>query len=433
MNEGLAAGSPLCTLRISIADMISLNVRTKGIKNLQLPQVLHQSLPEKAMTLMATLPHGSFAVSIPGENSRRRGYPIRKNLPQSPDGFVIAYSRKPNGRYEADAVHYQNKILEIGEFVQIAFLWMAQRFGQANVVPARYAYFAPSREEWGVILRDSGYVAWDPSNMPSGGIADLGACRRAQNSSAVVGRIPVYAGEKQPLDVMQPVFAQVEAMPDPEFSASGGWMSFFEYQQLRSLRARLPESIIADYQEWLSRFAEESGFQYWVFDPGMLFGDCVEWWGDCARRRTEHEGIDFAKGFLPGSGICRIPDSVPIRSIADGEIAAILDDFIGKTVVVRHPSIVRPNGDVFHTLLSHIRPLGTETGFARKGEILGNIGKLTNTPAPAHLHLTGAWFAKDLVSGEITLDHIHPAFDRVALTDFNDLMRHNPLCRPGLR
>jgi murein DD-endopeptidase MepM/ murein hydrolase activator NlpD len=429
INEIPVAGSSLSTLRISIADMVSLNVRTRGIKNALLPETLYQSMPAKAMSLMATLPHGAFAVSIPGESSLSRGYPIGRELPPFTDGYAIIYSRKPNGRYEADAVKHQNRECQIEDFVGIAGQWIEQLVGNPKAIPGRYAYAAPLREEWGVILRDSGFTAWDPLRMSSEGFAGLRAKRQAQQSSAVSIRIPLYSGEKLFPDGGLPVFTRVEATLDPDPGPQSDWISFAEYRQRRELRAYPPESIRTDFHEWLKALTEESGFKYWIFDRGMLFGDCIEWWGDCSRRRTVHEGIDFAKGCRPGSGISCIPEGIAVRSIADGEAVTMLDDFIGKTVVVRHPSITRPNGDVFHTLLSHIQPLITKMGSITKGQVIGKVGKLTNVRVPAHLHLTGAWFPESLAPNEMTIEHIHPAFDPVALVNFKDLILDNPLCR----
>jgi hypothetical protein len=428
IDERPLAGSPLSTLRISIADMISLNVRAGRIPNAPLPEDLFQSMPAKANSLMATLPYGPFAVSIPGENSLRRGYPIQRDPALSADGYVIIYSRKSSGRYEADAVKHQNREFQIEEFGSMAGQWIERHAGNLKAVPGRYVYAAPSREEWGVILRDSGFTAWDPARLLAEDYADLPAKLLLQQSSRVLVRIPVYSGEKQPLDEGLPVFTKVEVAPDPNADPQGIWMSFDEYRENRKIRAQLPESIGPDFREWLNLLTEESGFDCWIFDRGMLFGDCIEWWGDCSRRRTEHEGIDFAKGFRPGSGICCIPEGIPVRSIADGEVTAILDDFIGKTVVVRHPSITRPNGDVFHTLLSHIQPLITKMGSVTKNQVIGKVGKLTNVRVLSHLHLTGAWFPKLLARNEITLDHIHPAFDPVTLVNFKDLMLDSPRC-----
>ena len=113
--------------------------------------------------------------------------------------------------------------------------------------------------------------------------------------------------------------------------------------------------------------------------------------------------------------------------MVEGEVVAILDDFIGKTVVVRHPGIMSPDGDVFHTLLSHIQPQVRLLDTVTRDRILGRVGKSTNAGAPAHLHLTGAWIPNTIHPNEIRMDHIHPAFSPIVLTDFQSLMHDNPL------
>jgi murein DD-endopeptidase MepM/ murein hydrolase activator NlpD len=120
---------------------------------------------------------------------------------------------------------------------------------------------------------------------------------------------------------------------------------------------------------------------------------------------------------------------VPIRAIANGEVAAIVDDFIGNTVVIRHGAMVRSNGDVFYTFLSHIMPLAAKHEVVAKGQLIGRIGKSTRTTAPLHLHLTGAWIPGSIAPNEVSLDCIHPAFAPVSLADFLPLLRNNPLCR----
>jgi murein DD-endopeptidase MepM/ murein hydrolase activator NlpD len=429
MKEESVAGSSLSTLRISIADMVSLNVRTRGSRNLELPETLFQEMPVRAMSLMASIPCGAFAVSIPGKIGFNRGYAIRKDPPSSADGFVVVYDRKPNARYEAVSVQYQSRELGIAEFVEIARRWVARHMGSLKEIACRYAYLAPTRDEWGVILRDGGYTAWDPSTMPSGITPELRTSLQTQQSSALISRIPLFAGDKQSPEALLPVFAQVAVTLDPDPGPQSAWVSYAEYKGIRDLLSQPPDPIIREFHEWLSRLTKESGFEYWIFHPGMVFGDCIEWWGERCRRRTEHEGCDFAKGWKPGAGICHIPEGVPVSAIAEGDAVAILDDFLGKTVVVRHPAITRSNGDVFHTLLSHIQPLIKEPGAVAKGQILGRMSRSTNARVPAHLHLTGAWIPETLVPDEIRMDHIHPAFAPIALTNFKNLMQDNPLCR----
>jgi hypothetical protein len=418
----------LCMLRISIADMISLKVRTKELKNSELPTALYQGMPEMAMALMATIPCGTFAVSIPGESGLRRGYPILKAAQPSAAGFVVVYRRTLNGCYEAAAVQYQGREVEIAEFISFAHRWVERNTGTPEAIPGRYAYFAPAREEWGVILRDCGYLGWDASEMPPEITADLRARRQSPDSSCIIARVPVYAGKKRHGAEVLPVFCRAEVALDFNPGTQSDWIGFAEYQGIRADRAHLPDSIVPDFHEWLRLLTEENGFKCWIFRPGMLFGNPIEWWGDGCQRRTEHEGLDFATGILHNGEICSIPEGVPVRALADGEIVTVLDDFIGKTVVVRHSTINRPNGDIFHTLLSHIQPQVRRLNTVAKGQIIGRVGKSAKAGAPAHLHLTGAWIPRTLAVHEIRMDHIHPAFEPVALASFNDHVQANPLC-----
>jgi len=429
MNKPALQTDFLCTLRISIVDMVSLKVRTRGVRCPAPPALLYQLLPEKAMALMATLPYGDFAVSIPGASGVGIGYPIFKTASFSGEGFVIVYGRRPSGRYEADHVRYHGTAYSLEDFIPIAKLWIDRNYGGLKAMPGRYAYVAPSREEWGVIQRDSGYAALDPSGMPSDMNPEIRSGLRMPYSSGILARIPVFTGEKIPAGQLAPVFAQVEVMGDPRPDSPNVWFRFDAYKKERMLRSQLPDTILSVFGEWLRQLTEESGFDYWIVRPGMLFGDCAEWWSNGCRRLTEHEGIDFAEGFGSGKGTCSIAEGVPVRSVEEGEVVAVLDDFIGKTVVVRHHAITRANDEVFHTFLSHIRPEPTLSPHVAKGQIVGRVGKSTNTTAPTHLHLTGVWIPGSLPPDDIGLHWIHPGYSRVCLANLNPILRMSPLCR----
>lgn len=427
MNEPSRPVSSHCTLRISISDMVSLKVRTKGLRDPAPPDLLYQVLPEKAMPLMATLPCGDFAVSIPGVSRGACGYPILKSAPFPAKGFVIVYKRGPNGRYEADQVRYAGAVYALADFIPIAKLWVHRNYGGLKPASGRYAYMTPSIDEWGVFLRDNGYTALDPSAMQADISPEILSGLTTQHSSGVLARIPVFTGENVFSGEPAPVFAQVEVGAGPGFP--NVWSRFNEYKKERMRRSQLPDAILSVFGEWLSRLTEESGFDYWIVRPGMLFGDCVEWWSDGCRRLTEHEGVDFAEGFRTGEGMCRIADGVPARSVAEGEVVAVLDDFIAKTVVVRHRAITRVDDEVFHTFLSHIRPEPGLSQYAAKGQIVGRVGKSTNAAAPSHLHLTGVWLPENIPPEEIGLHWIHPGCSRASLANFNPVLRMSPLCR----
>jgi len=418
----------MCTLRLSISDMISLNVRTKRSRNDELPATLYQGMPEKGMALIATMPSGAAAVSIPGKSGPGGGYAILKDGPPSGAGLVVAYDRRQNGRYEAAAALYHGRIFEFAEFIPIARQWVEKHFGMPKEIPGCYACFSPTREEWGVILRDSGYLAWDPSGMPFGVTPELRARLQAREGSGILARMQVYAGDKKKHADILPVFARVQVMLESSTGVEPDWVSFAEYQKIRADRARLPKAIIPEFHEWLKSLTEDSGFKCWIFRRGMLFGDHVEWWGDRCRRRTEHEGLDFATGLLPGGQISPVQEGVPVRSMAEGEVVAVLDDFIGKTVVVRHPEFSRSDNCVFHSLLSHIRPQVSLLDRVSKGQVVGTVGKSTSAGAPSHLHLTGAWIPATFDLNEIRMDQIHPAFEPIMLVSFKDPLQGSSYC-----
>jgi murein DD-endopeptidase MepM/ murein hydrolase activator NlpD len=420
----MIAQSPLAILRISVADMVHLRVRAGGLKKDAPPEFLYQRLPPDAMSIMGTLPRGRFAVSIPHQNTLGCGYEIVQTLPQG-YGFVIVYARQSNNRYEAVSVLFRNETANIAGFHEQARQWIYEKVGCLEAVPDRYAYFAPDRDHWAVILRDNGYAVLDPSKLPNA--VTLQLRNAAKNEPAkFLARVPVHAGAKQSQSSVMPVFSQVEVNPAPH--SGGAWISYAQYQRERARRSLPPPGIVSDFLEWLQLLASRCGFERWIFRPGMLFGDKIEWWGDRNRRRTEHEGLDFVEGLHTDETTRSVPETTPVCAMADGNAVAVLDDFLGKTVVMRHPSVTNGRGDVLYTFLSHIRPVSDELGFVAKGRLIGRVNKPEGSIVPAHLHLSGAWIPQAVDPGTVTLDHIHPANTSVALINFNDLIKNGSLC-----
>jgi murein DD-endopeptidase MepM/ murein hydrolase activator NlpD len=408
------------TLRISIADMMALHVRTQDDKTNKRPELLYQRLPIKAIALMATIPSGDFAVSIPHQSELGGGYPILESVEMAADGILVVYARQQNGRYESERVIFQGRTYGMAEFHEVARQWVEMHAGRLRVVPGRYAYFMPTQKLWGVILRDNGYIALDPSIVSSEISPE--SLENGIHYGHGIARVLIFKGDKQMPGDALPVFQQVELTFDPHPTSQSAWTDFNDDQRARAIRARPPACMMPEFREWLQRFTVESGFERWIFRPGMFFGDRVEWWGFGNRRRSEHEGVDFIEGSMTGAGVQRIPEGTPVRVMADGEVMAFWDDFLGKTVVVRHPSIIDPEDSVFHTLYSHIEPEALQFGPIAKGEILGRVRKLTAAGAPAHLHLTGAWIPQSISSEKIIMDYIDPAFVPVVLINFNDLL-----------
>jgi hypothetical protein len=406
------------TIRISIADMTALHVRTKESGILP-PKLLYQSLPADAMALMATIPRGTSAVSIPQQNDR---YPISGTFPPAEDGIVVVYARKPHRRYEAVEILCQGKSHAVDEFCDRAGRWLDTTQGGLKTISGKYAYFAPTRDQWGLVLRDGGYAVIDPSVMRFDITLELIRSRKEPLSSGLITRIPVQTGCKSPETSFLIVFSQVELTFDPHPNPESQWISYVECLRSRAIASRPPEAVIPEFREWMQRLTLESGFESWNFHRGMFFGDHTEWWGDQNRRRTLHEGIDFAEGFQADLTMRSIPEGTPVRALADGEIVAIIDDFLNKTVVVRHPKIKNRAGDLLFTFYSHIHPAGRTLGPVDQGHSLGYVEKSGNVGAPAHLHLTGAWIPESIHPNEITMDLIHPAFMPIVLINFNSLL-----------
>jgi hypothetical protein len=336
---------------------------------------------------------------------------------------MVIYALRPNRLYEAIEVLFDGKRFGIEGFRKLAGRRLKDQAGALRSVPGRYLYFAPTIELWGVILGDHGYAVVDPEKIPPEVTPEVREIREGAVASGIIARIPSYSPEKLAAGSLLPVFSQVELTVEPRPGPQSRWIRFEEYQQDQMTRSQPPAVIIQDFLEWLHRLAAESGFRFWSFRPGMLFGDPVEWWGDGNLRRSPHEGLDFAEGQQPGGGIQAMPEGSPVRAMAEGEVIAVLNDFLGKTVVVRHPSVSRPDGTVFCTLYSHILPEAGSSRAVVKGQLLGKVIKATTATAPAHLHLTGAWIPQALIPDGLTMERINPAFAPISLVKFDSYIQ----------
>jgi murein DD-endopeptidase MepM/ murein hydrolase activator NlpD len=407
--------------------MAALNVRIRGRHRPEPPEFFYQNLPPEAIALLATIPsREEFAVSIPaGESSWRGGWPFAVAATEFAAGFVVVYKLQPDCRYAAVAVHENGRDYTLAEFIEIAIRRTRDRFGNIERIPGRYVYAAPDKEECGSILRDEGYAAINPEKLsklhpaavlPSGGTELIQICA------------PLFSGDKLPMREPLPVFSRVEILTGNTSGLENLRLDFEEYLKARAELAIVPDVIAAGFSEWLVCLTGESGFNRWRFRPVMAFGERTEWWGQRGRRRTVHEGLDFVEGFSRDE-VRLIPEGVPARAIASGEVVAVLDDFMGKTIVVRHPSPTLSGGEVFHTILSHIQTEGSPPSFIKKGGMLGRVGRRAGVRIRPHLHITGAWFPSDFPFVEAGIDTImHPGFTQIILADLNGLIEKSPLC-----
>lgn len=98
------------------------------------------------------------------------------------------------------------------------------------------------------------------------------------------------------------------------------------------------------------------GFQEWVFCPGMLFQSTGKWWGKRGERNRPHEGLDLLLYRNDEGSIRHIDASFLVPMLADGRIVGMMDDFLGQSIIVEHPSL-KGNPENILTMYGHTQPL----------------------------------------------------------------------------
>jgi murein DD-endopeptidase MepM/ murein hydrolase activator NlpD len=138
---------------------------------------------------------------------------------------------------------------------------------------------------------------------------------------------------------------------------------------------------------------DKQGFSTWFFYPGMEFGAQETWWGAKVKRARPHEGIDlcFCRGVA--DSIFHIDEGARIPAIYDGVVVKIIDDFIGKTIIMKH-SFPGFGEGTFLTLYGHTNPKKSFTAsqIVNAGEIIATLATPRGSKGLIpHLHLTIAW------------------------------------------
>jgi hypothetical protein len=138
---------------------------------------------------------------------------------------------------------------------------------------------------------------------------------------------------------------------------------------------------------------DEGGFERWAFSSGMLFNSTERWWGDRGERNSPHEGLDFLLYKDRQGGIVRLAQETRIPILYAGVVTGIINDFLGKSVIVAHglSDCHRPLVSVY----GHILPdEGIQTGRSlSEGETIGTLapcGKSKSNVLP-HLHVSLGW------------------------------------------
>ena len=170
---------------------------------------------------------------------------------------------------------------------------------------------------------------------------------------------------------------------------------------------KLPKSSFNSFFTKQNNF-NKHGFKEWVFYPGMLYQDTEAWWSDDTVRPTPHEGIDLCFYKDNNGQIRRIANGTKIPIMYAGKIAHIHDDFMGKSIYVKHNTINKM-GNILHTIYGHTIPLnhlGTNMTF-REGDIIAEMAiSPKNKSIHPHIHITIAWLPESLSYEKINWETI---------------------------
>ncbi len=135
---------------------------------------------------------------------------------------------------------------------------------------------------------------------------------------------------------------------------------------------------------------KDNKFKEWIFVPGMLFSSMEKWWGT-GRRDRPHEGLDLCFYADHKHNIFRLSEKIKIPALFDGIIAGIIDDFLGKSIIIKH-NISSGAGTVFCSILGHVIPhkIISVDSIVKQGDVIASVAASggSKTKISPHLHLS---------------------------------------------
>lgn len=134
-----------------------------------------------------------------------------------------------------------------------------------------------------------------------------------------------------------------------------------------------------------------NGFMKWFFHEGMMFKSDLKWWTEGKRERP-HEGLDICMFEARNGSKHYLRQDTKIPVLYDGEIVKIEDDYLGKSIYLRHG--INDRGRIFFTIYGHTLPLDdiAEGKKVQEGSIISMLSDASREKPfiPVHLHLTTA-------------------------------------------
>jgi murein DD-endopeptidase MepM/ murein hydrolase activator NlpD len=141
----------------------------------------------------------------------------------------------------------------------------------------------------------------------------------------------------------------------------------------------------------------KNDFEEWLLCSGMLFEAPDQWWGIQGKRNKLHEGLDLGFYRNQKKETIGFDDSTRVPTIYEGVIVGIFNDFLGKSILVKHEISSADNGTLF-TIFGHVNP-GKEIypGMSLKeGEIIASVASSGKSSVSSHLHISIGWAKKEI-------------------------------------
>ena len=102
-----------------------------------------------------------------------------------------------------------------------------------------------------------------------------------------------------------------------------------------------------------------------------------------------------------------MPVGARVPAALDGEVVALLPDFIATTLVVRHGAHRREGAGggharTLHTIFGHVEATVAAGERVREGATCAHVAANAKTSAPPHLHLSVAWLDERVAPDELS-------------------------------
>ncbi|MBU0964922.1 MAG: M23 family metallopeptidase [Proteobacteria bacterium] len=148
--------------------------------------------------------------------------------------------------------------------------------------------------------------------------------------------------------------------------------------------------------------------------PGMDFRGREKWWARGEWRCRPHEGVDVVCCEDDAGEEQFLGEGTKVPCLLSGEIVALCDDFLGKSVFVRGEGYSFGDFVAVHAhILTKVRPGDRVV----TGEEIGVIAPANGT-VPAHLHLSLFRFSTELPWGDIDWQYLNSCDLSIFLNPF---------------